>query len=172
MVVLRLGIFAFVTALVALTRDTVAFTKTTTNTKNPSLSQKKFQSLTFVSSQQSSHDQAKLLALPFVTGSGATGKLFASSSSSSSLTQLNMGKMEEFLTGRDDKQRKANNDKYLAELQKRVDRMNTLEADIEELGDEELTAKTEEFKARLKKGEDLNGPMLEECFAVVREAAW
>ena len=85
---------------------------------------------------------------------------------------LSMGKLEEFVTGRDDKQRKAENEKYLAELQKRVDRINGLEADIEELGDDELQAKTKEFQKRLKNGEDINGPLLEEAFAVVREAAW
>jgi preprotein translocase subunit SecA len=29
-----------------------------------------------------------------------------------------------------------------------------------------------EFRERLKKGEDINGKILEEAFAVVREAAW
>jgi hypothetical protein len=87
-------------------------------------------------------------------------------------TKLEMGKVEEFLTGRDEKTRKADNEKYLATLQKRVDRINELEADIEELDDDELVAKTEEFRKRLKDGEDINGPLLEETFAVVREAAW
>lgn len=87
-------------------------------------------------------------------------------------TKLNMGKLEEFVTGRDDKQRKADNESYLAGLQKRVDRINGLESEIEELGDDELQAKTREFQDRLKKGEDINGPLLEEAFAVVREAAW
>ena len=36
----------------------------------------------------------------------------------------------------------------------------------------ELAAKTDEFRQRLKNGEDVNGPLLEEAFAVVREAAW
>ncbi len=40
------------------------------------------------------------------------------------------------------------------------------------MGDDELQAKTTEFKERLAKGEDINGPLLEEAFAVVREAAW
>lgn len=39
------------------------------------------------------------------------------------------------------------------------------------LSDEQLTAKTEEFRARLKKGETLND-ILPEAFAVVRESAW
>ncbi len=49
---------------------------------------------------------------------------------------------------------------------------------IDELGpkfsnltDEQLTAKTEEFRARLKKGEALND-ILPEAFAAVRESAW
>jgi len=47
-----------------------------------------------------------------------------------------------------------------------------MEADIEDLGDDELAAKTKEFRERLAKGEDINGKILEESFAVVREAAW
>jgi preprotein translocase subunit SecA len=80
--------------------------------------------------------------------------------------------MEQFVTDRDEATRKKDTDKYLQEVQKRVDRINELEATIEDLGDDELQAKTEEFKARLAKGEDINGPILEEAFAVVREAAW
>ena len=72
----------------------------------------------------------------------------------------------------DEKTRKEDNDKYLAQLQGRVDRINGLEASIEDLGDDELQAKTAEFKKRLADGEDINGPLLEEAFAVVREAAW
>ena len=64
------------------------------------------------------------------------------------------------------------NDKYIAELQKRVDSINGMEADIEDLGDDELGAKTKEFRERLAKGEDINGNILEESYAVVREAAW
>lgn len=86
--------------------------------------------------------------------------------------QLGMVNMEEFITGRDEKTRQAANDKYLAGLQKRVDTINKLEAEIEELDDDELVAKTAEFQERLKRGEDINGPLLEEAFAVVREAAW
>lgn len=87
-------------------------------------------------------------------------------------TDLSMGKVEEFLTGRDDKARKTENEGYLANLQKRVDKINELEANVEELGDDELMAKTEEFKERLKNGENINGPILEEAYTVVREAAW
>ena len=44
----------------------------------------------------------------------------------------------------DEKTRKEDNDKYLAQLQGRVDRINGLEASIEDLGDDELQAKTAE----------------------------
>jgi len=64
------------------------------------------------------------------------------------------------------------NKEYLATLQTRVDRINKLEETIEELGDDELVAKTQEFKSRVAKGEDINGAILEEAFAVVHEAAW
>lgn len=87
-------------------------------------------------------------------------------------SRLFIGGMEEFITGRDEKTRKAENDKYLAELQRRVDKINELEAEIEELDDDELIEKTQEFKERLKNGENLDGPLLEEAYAVVREAAW
>jgi preprotein translocase subunit SecA len=80
--------------------------------------------------------------------------------------------LDQFIEGRDKATRKKETEKYLAEIQKRVERINGLEAAIEDLGDNELMAKTEEFKARLAKGEDINGPILEEAFAVVREAAW
>ena len=80
---------------------------------------------------------------------------------------------EDFLSGRDAEQRTKANEAYLKTLAQRVDKINALEATIEELGDDELVAKTAEFKQRLaEKGEDLNGPLLEEAFAVVREAAW
>lgn len=119
-----------------------------------------------------------LASAAFVTGHSAImpySKTFVASISGSFQrpgTELAMGKFEEFLTGRDDKSRKEDNDKYLAVLQKRVDKINSLESEIEELDDEELLAKTKEFQNRLKNGEDLNGCLLEEAFAVVREAAW
>ena len=42
---------------------------------------------------------------------------------------------------------------------------------MQALSDKELAAKTEEFKKRIKDGEDLDS-LLPEAFAVVREAAW
>ena len=83
-----------------------------------------------------------------------------------------MGIMEDFLSGTDENQRKGDNEKYLKELQTRVDRINGLEEAIEELEDDELEDKTKEFRERLAAGEDINGPILEEAFAVVREASW
>ena len=89
-----------------------------------------------------------------------------------SKTALSMGLLENFVAGTDEKTRTAGNEKYLAKLQKRVDRINALEATIEDLGDDELQEKTNAFRQRLEDGEDINGPLLEEAFAVVREAAW
>jgi preprotein translocase subunit SecA len=48
--------------------------------------------------------------------------------------------------------------------------VNTFEPEIEELGDDELRAKTTEFKERADNGEDLDD-LLPEAFAVVREGA-
>jgi len=62
------------------------------------------------------------------------------------------------------------NEKQLRRLQPTVDRINELEPEFEKLGDDELRAKTDEFKARYKAGESLDG-LLPEAFAVVREAA-
>jgi hypothetical protein len=90
----------------------------------------------------------------------------------SSSSQLAMGIMEDFLSGQDSSKRESDNRKYLKSLQKRVENINALEAEIEDLDDDELEAKTSEFQARLKSGEDINGKLLEEAFAVVREAAW
>jgi preprotein translocase subunit SecA len=55
-------------------------------------------------------------------------------------------------------------------LQPIVDRINALDSAITALSDEELAAKTPEFKGRLEKGESLDD-LLPEAFAVVREAA-
>jgi hypothetical protein len=95
--------------------------------------------------------------------------LFSRTSPSS--TSL-FGVFEDFMTGTDESLRTKENTKYLAKLQERVDRINALEPRIEDLGDDELKAKSTEFRERLRKGEDLNGPLLEEAFAVVREASW
>lgn len=87
-------------------------------------------------------------------------------------TSLQMGFVEDFLAGTDNEKRKAENEAYLSTLSQRVERINALEPNIEDLGDDELLEKTSEFRQRIKDGEDINGPLLEEAFAVVREAAW
>ncbi len=51
-----------------------------------------------------------------------------------------------------------------------VKKINSLEPSIKVLSDDELRAKTEEFKERIKKGESLDA-ILPEAFAVVREAS-
>ncbi|MFH0412123.1 preprotein translocase subunit SecA [Corynebacterium sp. L4756] len=56
-------------------------------------------------------------------------------------------------------------------LDKMADQVIALESEYEALSDNELKAKTDEFKSRLEKGEDLNDILLE-AFATVREAAW
>ncbi|MBF0188032.1 MAG: preprotein translocase subunit SecA [Magnetococcales bacterium] len=63
------------------------------------------------------------------------------------------------------------NDRYLRKLKPRVEEINALEATIKPLTDEELQAKTGEFKERLKNGATLE-ELLPEAFAVCREASW
>jgi len=55
-------------------------------------------------------------------------------------------------------------------LQKSVEAVNAFEPEIENLSDEELRAKTDEFRERLDGGETLDD-ILHEAFAVVREAS-
>ncbi|MFH1874962.1 MAG: preprotein translocase subunit SecA [Pseudomonadota bacterium] len=62
------------------------------------------------------------------------------------------------------------NERELKRMQPIVDQINSLEPEIQKLSDEELRAKTDEFKHRLHKGETLD-QLLPETFAVVREAA-
>ncbi|MFC1914196.1 preprotein translocase subunit SecA [Chloroflexota bacterium] len=62
------------------------------------------------------------------------------------------------------------NEKELKKLQPAVDRINELEPDFEKLTDAELRARTDEFKARLRDGAELDD-LLPEAFAAVREAA-
>jgi len=62
------------------------------------------------------------------------------------------------------------NDRLLKKLRKNVDAINALEAEFEKLSDEALKAKTDEFKARIEKGEALDD-ILVEAFATVREAS-
>jgi preprotein translocase subunit SecA len=60
--------------------------------------------------------------------------------------------------------------KELKKLVPLIEQINALEKDYESLSDEALRAKTDEFKARLSKGETLD-ELLPEAFAAVREAS-
>ncbi len=62
------------------------------------------------------------------------------------------------------------NDRLIKQMRKEVEKINALEPTIEALSDEELKAKTGEFKERLANNESLND-ILPEAFAVVREAS-
>ena len=62
------------------------------------------------------------------------------------------------------------NDRYIKRQYKTVEKINALEPEIAPLTDEQLRAKTDEFKQRIKQGETLD-ELLPEAFAVVREAA-
>ncbi len=62
------------------------------------------------------------------------------------------------------------NEKEVKRLMKRVERVNALEGEISQLGDDQLKNKTAEFKERLAKGETLDD-LLPEAYAVVREAS-
>ncbi|CAI8220081.1 MAG: Protein translocase subunit SecA [Alphaproteobacteria bacterium] len=64
----------------------------------------------------------------------------------------------------------SSNDRKLRRYSARLARINALEADLEQLDDAALKAKTQEFKTRLANGETLDD-ILEEAFAAVREAA-
>ncbi|MEL1133615.1 preprotein translocase subunit SecA [Desulfitobacterium sp. THU1] len=63
------------------------------------------------------------------------------------------------------------NGREIKKYQKRVEVINALEPEIKALSDEQLRAKTDEFKQRLADGESLDD-LLPEAFAVVREASW
>lgn len=65
----------------------------------------------------------------------------------------------------------AENDKQLKMYLERVDKINALEDQYEKMKKEDVIAKTEEFRERLKKGASLDS-ILVEAFAVVREASW
>ena len=61
------------------------------------------------------------------------------------------------------------NDRELKRMGKLVTRVNAFEADLKPLSDDQLRAKTADFKARFQQGETLD-QLLPEAFAVVREA--
>ncbi|MCH7718212.1 MAG: hypothetical protein IIB21_01970 [Chloroflexi bacterium] len=62
------------------------------------------------------------------------------------------------------------NEKELRQLQPFVEEINKLEPEIEALSDDQLRAKTDEFRSRLASGETLDD-LLPEAFAAVREAS-
>jgi preprotein translocase subunit SecA len=62
------------------------------------------------------------------------------------------------------------NDRLLKQYRKTADRINAMEPELEQLGDDALRAKTQEFKDRIAQGASLDD-LLPEAFAVVREAS-
>ena len=62
------------------------------------------------------------------------------------------------------------NEKYLKKLQPIVEKINSLEKEFEGFSNEQLKAKTQELKEKLRGGESLDN-ILPEAFAQVREAA-
>ncbi|CAM3396852.1 preprotein translocase subunit SecA [Polaromonas hydrogenivorans] len=62
------------------------------------------------------------------------------------------------------------NDRLLKTYRKTVDQINALETQYEKLDDDQLRAKTQEFKDRVAAGETLDA-LLPEAFAVVREGS-
>lgn len=62
-------------------------------------------------------------------------------------------------------------DRELKKIEPLVNKVMSLEGEMEKLSDTELKEKTEEFKNRIKNGETTDD-LLPEAFAVVREAAW
>ena len=65
---------------------------------------------------------------------------------------------------------KTSNERKLVEIQPLVQKINSLEPQIQKLSDQDLKSKTQEFKKRIKNGENLN-KILPEAFACVREAS-
>ncbi len=61
------------------------------------------------------------------------------------------------------------NEREIAKMRKTVDKINSYEHELQKLTDEQLKAKTTEFRQRLADGETLDD-LLPEAFAVVREA--
>ena len=62
------------------------------------------------------------------------------------------------------------NDRYLRKFKKTINKINELEAIYEQLSDEQLRDKTQEYKTRIQNGESLES-ILPEAFASVREGA-
>ncbi len=62
------------------------------------------------------------------------------------------------------------NERILKRLSKTVNRINTLEPELQKLSDDQLKARTDEFRKRVQEGETLD-QLLPEAFGVVREAS-
>ncbi len=62
------------------------------------------------------------------------------------------------------------NDRILKQYRRQVSQINALEPQLEQLSDEQLQAKTAEFRQQLEQGKTLDS-LLPEAFAVVREAS-
>lgn len=62
------------------------------------------------------------------------------------------------------------NDRLIKQYRRQCATINKLEDSMKALSDEQLQAKTQEFRDRLAKGETLDA-LLPEAFAVVREAS-
>ena len=62
------------------------------------------------------------------------------------------------------------NDRILKQLKRQVEQINALEPQMQALSDDELRAKTDSFRERIKSGTSLDA-LLPEAFAVVREAS-
>ena len=62
------------------------------------------------------------------------------------------------------------NERLLKQYRKTVATINAMEPSLEKLSDDELRAKTDEFRARIQAGASLDS-LLPEAFAVVREAS-
>lgn len=70
-----------------------------------------------------------------------------------------------------DKILRAGEGRTLRRLDKTASQVDALEDDFKAMSDEELKAKTDEFKQRLEDGETLDD-LLVEAFATIREASW
>ena len=62
------------------------------------------------------------------------------------------------------------NDRYLRKFRKTISRINDLESSYEQMSDDQLRDKTQEYKTRIQNGESLES-ILPEAFASVREGA-
>lgn len=63
------------------------------------------------------------------------------------------------------------NSKEIKKIDATVDKVEALDVDMQNLSDDQLKAKTTEFRDRYQNGEEIDA-MLPEAFAVCREAAW